>query len=331
MKNAVWREVMALCIALGAGWHPEVVVQARTSNAAPAISAADVIDAVNALRASHGLPAYSVSSTLMGTAQAQASYMASTGIIQHTGPGGSRPYQRGLAAGYPLAGQIPPGFFSENIQAGPDLSPSAAVQIWTGDEPHLNTMISPMLQEIGAGVAESDGMIYYVIDCARPTTDGLPPNYTPGIEGQFSGADVIMPVTMSTPDATGALIHEVKQGQSLWQIAVAYGVKIDEIRSLNQLAQSYQIQPGDKLLIKRVGTATPLPPSPTVIPTSPSDTPVPTVSLSAVPEATKTPLPQANATVQGGATATGAAVGAIVLTALVAAALVAWAGRSRPV
>jgi len=64
-----------------------------------------------------------VNSTLMGVAQAQAEFMASSGTVSHTGPGGSRPYQRALAAGYPLAGQIPPGFYSENILSSSSRSP----------------------------------------------------------------------------------------------------------------------------------------------------------------------------------------------------------------
>ncbi len=296
-----------------------------------ASSSADVIAAVNSLRAAHGLPAYAQNSILMGTAQAQADYMASTGTVTHIGPGGTRPYQRGLNAGYPLAGQIPPGFFSENIQAGPGLGASDAVQAWTGDQLHLNTMLSADLQQIGAGVAQAGGMVYYVIDCARPTGSGLPPAYTPGAaEDQFSGSEIIVPVTLSTPDANGDIVHVVQQGQSLWQIAIAYGVKIDAIRALNQLPQTYQIQPGDKLLIVHVGTATPSSIPPTEAPSPEPPTAIPTVSnpTSTPPVATPTPVVPAP---WSGVGSSGAAVGAIIITALIAAGLVAWAGRNRPV
>jgi uncharacterized protein YkwD len=127
-----------------------------------------LVDAVNALRASRGLAPYVVNSTLTGIAQTQAEYMASSGDVTHTGPDGSRPYQRALAAGYAIEGGYPPYFFSENIiSTGGNMSPADAVQAWTGDDPHLNTMTSDMLQEIGAGVAVSGGNVYYVIDCAR--------------------------------------------------------------------------------------------------------------------------------------------------------------------
>jgi len=291
-----------------------------------------VIDAVNALRASQGLAPYTVSSTLMGVAQAQAEYMASTGNITHTGPDGSRPYQRGLAAGYPLAGQIPPGFFSENIMGAPGLTPQDVVQNWTGDAPHMNTMSSAMLQEIGAGVAVSGGTVYYVIDCARPTTSGLPQAYTPGVaESSFSSSnELIMPVTKSTPNASGQVIHEVQAGQSLWQIAIEYGVRIDQIRGLNQLSAEYLINPGDTLLILTVGTPTPLPatltpePRPTLL-----SVPSATVQSTALPSSTPTATPSGIAVLGGGAA--GGAVAAIVIAALASAALVAWAGRARPI
>jgi uncharacterized protein YkwD len=288
-----------------------------------------VIDGVNALRTAQGLAPYAVSSTLMAVAQAQAEYMASTGTITHTGPDGSRPYQRGMAAGYPLAGQIPPGFYSENIVGGPDMSPQAAVQIWTGDAPHMNTMTSPNLQDIGAGVAVSGGMVYYVIDAARPTTSGLPQAYTPGAaESSFSSAnELIMPVTKSTPNAKGEIIHEVQAGQSLWQIAIEYGVKIDQIRALNQLSAAYLINPGDTLLIMTVGTPTPVPSTPAPAPTVTATMPPP-ATIEPAPMATLTPMPKpagfAFSEAEG-------AVGVIIVVALVAAALVAWAGRARPV
>jgi hypothetical protein len=55
---------------------------------------------------------------------------------------------------------------------------------------------------------------------------------------------------VSTPNADGDVIHEVKAGQSLWQIAIDYEVKIDDIKQLNNLFDN-SIYPGEKLLIKK--------------------------------------------------------------------------------
>ena len=129
-------------------------------------SAYDLIAEVNALRASNGLQAYTVNSILMGTAQAQADYMAAIGSVTHSGPGGIQLTQRLLSAGYPLAGDLSlGGFRAENITGG-NKTAAQAVQEWTDDTLHTNTMLSPNLTEIGAGVARVGDRYYMVIDCA---------------------------------------------------------------------------------------------------------------------------------------------------------------------
>jgi LysM repeat protein len=172
--------------------------------------------------------------------------------------------------------------------------------------------------------------VYYVIDCARPTSGGLPQAYTPGAEAAFNFAnEIIVPVTLSTPNLEGEVIHEVQDGQSLWQIAIDYGVKIDEIRALNQLPTAYLINPGDTLLVKMVGTPTLLPATATATASpAPTLTPPVDLGLSAVPADSLTSTPRAPSTQ---ASTAAWAVGAIVLVALASAALVAWIGRSRPV
>ena len=108
-----------------------------------AASPSDLINAVNALRASFGLAPYSVNAILMSTAQAQADFMAATENMTHSGPGGIGLTDRLLAAGYPLAGDLSlGGFRAENITGGDeDMPAEAAVARWTDDAPHLNTMV----------------------------------------------------------------------------------------------------------------------------------------------------------------------------------------------
>src|SRR5512147_1119306 len=135
----------------------------------------DLINAVNAVRAAYGRAPYTISSILMSTAQGQADFLAATGSMTHTGPGGMSVTDRLLAAGYPLAGDLSlGGFRSENIISGSEgMSVQAAVSQWTGDAPHLTTMTSANLSEIGAGVTVNGGRVYYVIDCALPTGSGV--------------------------------------------------------------------------------------------------------------------------------------------------------------
>jgi uncharacterized protein YkwD/LysM repeat protein len=246
-----------------------------------------LIAEVNVLRTSNGLPAYTVSTILMGTAQGQADYMAATGSITHTGPNGITLTQRLLNAGYPLAGDLSlGGFRAENITGGPNKTAAQAVQEWTGDAAHLNTMLSPNLQEIGAGVARVGEMYYLVIDCALPTGSGQQQAYTPpageSVPGAFAPSDFIVPVVTSTPDSDGFVYHEVQYGQTLWSLAIAYGVKIDGIRSLNNLGPEEIIYQGERLLVRKDAP--------------PSNTPVPSDTSEPVSPATPLEFPTAMAT-----------------------------------
>jgi uncharacterized protein YkwD/LysM repeat protein len=214
----------------------------------------DLINAVNALRAAYGLAPYRINSILMHTAQAQADFMAATGDVTHSGPDGIGLTDRLLAAGYPLAGDISAGGFrAENITSGNESrSAESAVDGWTGDALHLDTMISPNLAEIGAGVAIANGRVYYVIDCALSTIDGSPqPTSVAGSGSAVPSRETpISAAILSTPNSQGDVIHQVQPGQSLWQLAIAYEVKIDEIKRLNNLFDN-NIYPGNKLLIKQ--------------------------------------------------------------------------------
>jgi uncharacterized protein YkwD len=130
-----------------------------------------LVDAINAERAKKNIPPLKVSPILTSSAQKHAEYMASGGGITHYSADGSRPFQRHLAAGYPLAGDLTRGgFASENIVAGSGMTVEEAIASWYGDEPHTNTMISDKYNECGAGVAVSGDTIYYCFDVARSTT-----------------------------------------------------------------------------------------------------------------------------------------------------------------
>jgi uncharacterized protein YkwD/LysM repeat protein len=265
----------------------------------------DLVNAVNALRAAYGLPAYSINSILMFTAQNQSDFMASTGNVAHIGAGGSNFTERLLAAGYPLGGDLSQGGFrSENIIAGNNsMSAQSAVEAWMGDMPHQNTMLSQYLTEIGAGVSVVDGKVYYVIDCARPSTGGALSASTSVFESGTiipANESATYPVVLSTPNSAGDVIHEVQAGQTLWQIAISYSVKIDDIKRLNNLFDN-NIYPGNKLLIKKAATLTSAPPLETATPEAtstiiPSATSVPTLFVVAI-QTTVMPIKQNDNTV----------------------------------
>ena len=293
-------------------------------------SAYDLINAVNALRAAYGLPAYSINSILMFTAQNQSDFMAATGNVTHSGPGGSSFTERLLAAGYPLGGDLSAGGFrSENIISGNDgMSAQAAVDAWMGDAPHQNTMLSQNLTEIGAGVSVVDGRVYYVIDCASSSTSGAPSVSTQVVKSGTTvpaNEAVIYPVALSTPNANGDVIHEVQSGQTLWQIAIAYEVKIDDIKRLNNLFDN-NIFPGNKLLIKKDVVLTVALPTATAVPEI-TATVVPSATLLPTQTAIATQMPAAPAAQNSGMLMTGAIV--IIALAILGGGLFTWLGSSK--
>ncbi len=310
-------------------------VRASAPAPKPATDAYALIAEVNALRAKNGLPAYTINATLMSVAQAHSDYQASIGTVTHYSSDGSRPYQRALAAGYPVGGDLSlGGFFSENIVAGSGMTESQAVNIWQGDAPHLNTMLSPYLTEVGAGMANVNGYIYYTLDASTPSGGSVPaytpdPNAIPNdVNGALPALDWIMPVITSTPAMDGKIIHEVQVGQSLWGIADIYGTTVQDIRTLNYMSADELVYPGELLLIRTV--ATEVPSTPTVVAT---ETLVPTM-----PVATETSLPTSEPTISAETPIPQATVGdsslwtvlVIILVALLMAGLVTWlSGRDR--
>jgi LysM repeat protein len=292
------------------------------------LSASEVIAEVNALRASNGLPPYEVNSILMAIAQSHAEYLASTGTMTHYSADGSRPYQRAIAAGYSVAGDLSRGgFFSENV--GSAASASAIVENWQGDSLHLNTMISPDLKDVGVGVAIADGRTYYTLDAGLSTDAIVPVSSAPSTMGAdpfaapTSTSATLQPVATSTAEEDGTVHHIVQANEALWSIALAYETTIAELKRLNRLVTD-DIFVGQKLIISQIEIDTPtVEPSITVtlgIPTSTATLPVtPTATF------TPTPIPTPPASRQSG----GAIVGGILVLALIGAAFGTWLGRRK--
>lgn len=303
--------------------HPETSPSLQSA-------ANDLIAEVNALRIENGLPAYTVNSILMQVAQDQANYMAATGQVAHR-PGLT---QRILDARYPLAGNLSlGGFRAENITGG-NKTAAQAIQEWTGDALHTNTMLSPNLTEIGAGVAKVGNSYYMVIDCALPTTSGQPQVYSPGLDdtdiGPSAPSEYIVPIIVSTPDENGFVYHEVQYGHTLWGIAIEYGVKIDDIRALNNLGTATEIYQGDRLLVRKDAP----PPPATVTPVNVIAPTVPDSISTFTPFPTITPIITATAIMmtehQQKNSVTGSAIG-IVLVTLLLAGMFTWMVSQKPV
>ncbi len=126
------------------------------------------------------------------------------------------------------------------------------------------------------------------------TTEGATATPRP-TQRKPSATATATPILTSTPQADGAVVHVVEQGQALWNIAESYKVSLAEIMALNNLTERSVIYPGNKLLIKPpeatpTSTATQTS-SPTATVLKPSNTPRPT----------RTPTPRPTATPGTGA------------------------------
>jgi LysM repeat protein len=214
--------------------------------------AQDVINAVNALRASYGLRAYAVDGGLMAASQNHSNYQASIQLATHIHKDGSNPNLNGLR---------------ENVAVTSGFNLDYVMNTIWSDEIHMTTMVGYQSGAIGAGVASAaDGEMYYTIDVRPGGAVALPPAKNPavnhpgmGVLTPFATSPPIAPVLTATPRANGFLVHVVGYGQTLWDIAIAYGVRIDDLRALNSMADgSVDIYTGQKLLVRvpRPSTAT---------------------------------------------------------------------------
>ncbi len=236
-------------------------------------SASQLIEAVNSLRISYGLPALTSHPILMQSAQSQADYMAATGQVTHSRPGGTTYTQQLLSLGFPLAGDLSlGGFRAENIinSNGP-LEWDGVPGAWQ-DSQHMNTMLSQNFSHIGAGISQSGDQYYYAVDTAAATGSGQMQESAstmltsvPGGSNEAAGVNQYMvPVTLSTARPDGNVYHKVQYGQSLWSIAIAYGTTIKNIQALNNLGEDLTVYQGQELLVQTGATqAVTLPPETT--------------------------------------------------------------------
>jgi LysM repeat protein/uncharacterized protein YkwD len=264
--------------------------------------AEELVQGVNALRVANGMLALNEHPALMQIAQIEADGMAA-GMGGHWRPNDMTLGQWLLSLGYPLSGDLSmEGYRSENVINGPDLTAQDAVEMWTGDDLHMNTMLSENRSDIGAAVSScvdewGRTVYYYVIVTALQTKSGkmqydaysiltaLPMTQISYYGDATQAAQAllvpqyIIPVVLATARPDGDVIHEVKSGQSLWEIAIKYGVKIEAIRQLNNLP-STDIYIGQKLLVQK-GATQPAPvPEATFTPTPivPALSPTPAVA-----------------------------------------------------
>lgn len=253
---------------------PESFIHAQSNRAM------ELISTVNSLRVDNNLSVYEIDNALMASAQQHAEYMAEIGQVTHNRADGSSLSSLG---------------YIENIAGGANLTVQVAVySLWTDSE-HWNTLIGIPFGKVGAGSAEKNGIVYYVLEVQRIQT-GLAAQ--PTINYQITpDPDRVSDVITVTPQLDGSIVHEVLDGQSLWAIAIAYNIRISDIIQWNNLLPTPQIFVGERLIVQLAPTATisptitntSLPPTRTITPSQTPITPQPSATITATP--TETPKP----------------------------------------
>jgi uncharacterized protein YkwD/LysM repeat protein len=300
-------------------------------------SPAQLIGVVNDLRASYGLAALETHSALMQAAQSQADYMAATGQITHSRPGGITFTQQLLNLGFPLAGQLSAGGLrSENIlNSSNPLVWNGVPSVWQ-DSAHMATMISASYTHIGAGVSQGAGGYYYALDCAAATGSGqMQTQVVAALTSSPSSAgsaisQYIVPMVVSTAQPDGNVYHVLQYGQTLWNVAIDYGTTIKELQALNNLGDDLLVWQGQKLLVKQGATqpasAVPSQPMPdTATPMMGSTPTAVVVSSPTVPtaEITRTPVVVEEAPASNSSSSK-LLIGILIMAALVGGGVAVW-------
>jgi len=241
-----------------------------------------VIESINALRISHGIAPLGVHPVLMQIGQMEAEGIAG-GMGGHWRPNGLTLGQWLILLGYPLSGDLSmDGYRSENW--GFAQSAEGAVSMWLGDDEHTNTMLALERSDIGVGIAfagEQDSYVI-VVETALQTKSGLPQmdavsmlTGIPQTQTAYAGMSTqaaehgLLPqdmaaVVLATALPDGNVYHDIKYGQALWSIAIAYGTTIKQIQQLNGLTDTI-VRPGQHLLIMQHATLPPPDSAPQVL------------------------------------------------------------------
>jgi LysM repeat protein len=106
-------------------------------------------------------------------------------------------------------------------------------------------------------------------------------------EGTPTATLQVVPIVVSTPRPDGSIIHVVQSGQFLTNIALAYGISLQDLLNLNGLTEQSVIFPGEALIIRLPSTL--LPDTSATPATTAAVTPGATASASAAATGVVTP------------------------------------------
>lgn len=268
----------------------------------------DLAAVVNAYRVANGYYQLNPHAQVMTAAQTHAEWIVETGQGGHIGAGGSDETTRVSWTGYGGGATI---LCDENWSSGSSIDDvmAGAWSDWTHQEVMLNAW-GNLYTDIGGGVASqgNDRYVFVLNVCMVvgqgysgevPDSSGSVPAATINPLATADLTNYIYSVTRATPLADGTIKHTVLYGQTLASIAEAYGITIDTLRSLNEMAaDATVIWPEQELLIQpgistngaqgSATTETPASPAPSGTAATRTQTPLPNLAVTAT-SSTATP------------------------------------------
>jgi len=226
----------------------------------------DLVAAVNAYRASQGYYPLNPNSLVAAAAQAHAEWIVSTGQGGHIGLNGSDETVRVSWTGYGDGLSIR----CDECWAGGLSIEEAIYQSWS-DWTHQEVMLNAWgnrYTDAGGGVAlRENGRYIFVLDVCMVIGKGSSagvPSTNPNSLVTADTSNYVFAVTTATPRLDGSIVHKVMYGQTLLGIAQAYGVTVDQIRTLNQMAANGTLIWTDQELLIQPANAITMP-TPTLL------------------------------------------------------------------
>ncbi len=255
-----------------------------------AVSLASAQDAIsyllaraNSLRQEKGLPAYALHSALTAAASGHAAWMVAAGSISHKQDNGSGPRERAQNHGYPSS------WVSENIYMGP--SAQAAWTFWLNSPIHYAGLVSPYYNHIGIGTASGAGRHAFVLVFGN-SLGRRPPSSANAPNSSAASQPAAPPAYVLGIDAGGNIMHQVRPGDTMGDIALIYGYTWEDIPYMLEINN----MTGDDIRQLEIGSVFLVPPqdgtfTPTAAPLSQTPTPSPPPTATAAILAPPAPIP----------------------------------------
>jgi LysM repeat protein len=277
-----------------------LALPARDVHADSTVTTGDMINLMNGLRTgTFGLPALVESAALDSCAQWTAETMAAIQADNHLAFLGYSGATERCSSSFGFGGGKTV-FVTENWAMHTSMTLSILAGYWS-DSAHMLPATDPQYTYVGAGIASANGKTYYVLQAGSGDGETAPTSEVNGggtsegsatPVGTADNSQYMQPVITSTPSADGMIYHVVKYGQTMFDIALAYGITLNYLMQENNLTVNSTIYEGQKLVIKQAPTPT-VTPTFTVTPIYPTRTPtVPIATHTPLPLLTPTPTPQ---------------------------------------